>query len=95
MFMSIATFCEAREQEVSFQKSLLTAVAGQGAVIFRKHGAKVQGSDKKLTEQQFLSSSSFNIVGGALKMCPKSVPSEEKSKFDSMVKEIKGKLGKP
>ena len=31
---------------------------------------------------------SFNVVGGALKICPKNVPAKEKEKYNAMVKDI-------
>ena len=90
--MSVSTFCDARTQGVDFQKSLIISLAGQASAFFQKHGAKVQGSKEKVSEKQFISMSSFRVVGGALRVCPKSVPAEEKKKYDLMVKDIEKQL---
>ena len=90
--MSISTFCDARTQGVDFQKSLIISLAGQASAFFQKHGALVQGNKDKVSEKQFISMSSFRVVGGALRVCPKNVPSEEKKKYELMVKDIEKQL---
>lgn len=80
--MSIATFCEARAQEIDFSKSLAVALAGQLHVIYGKHGGLLPGTKDPLPEKQFLNNAGFMIVGGALKFCPKSVPAAEKERFE-------------
>ena len=87
--MSIVTFCDARALKIDFNKSLRVALAGQGHVIYGKHGGLIPGSKKPLPEKQFLNRASFLIVGGALKVCPKSVPVEEKERFEKVAASLK------
>ena len=82
--MSIATFCDARKLEIDFNKSLRVALAAQGHVIYGKHGGLVPGSTTPLPEEQFINKASFLIVGGALKVCPESVPAAEKARFEKV-----------
>ena len=89
--MSVVTFCQARQSKVDFENSLVISIAGQGAAVFTKHGGFVSGSKKKLSEKEFFDSTSFYVVSGALKMCPKSVPAEAKKKYDAALEEIKKK----
>ena len=87
--MSIATFCEAREQKIEFNKSLAVALAGQLHVIYGKHGGLLPGTKDPLPEKQFLNNAGFMIVGGALKFCPKSVPAAEKARFEKAAASLK------
>ena len=80
--ISIATFCEARGQEVDFKKSMAIAVAAQGYPVYSKHGGLVPGSTKPLEEKQFIGNASFMVMAGSLKICPKMVPAAEKAKFE-------------
>ena len=90
--MSVSTFCDARTREIDFQKSLIISLAGQASAFFQKHGGLVQGSKDKVSEKQFISMSSFRVVGGALNVCPENVPAEEKKKYNLMVKDIEKQL---
>ena len=87
--MSIATFCDARALKIDFSKSLRVALAGQGHVIYGKHGGLIPGLKTPLPEKQFLNRASFLIVGGALKLCPKSVPAAEKKRFEEAAASLK------
>ena len=89
MSMSVVTFCQARQSKVDFENSLVISISGQGAAVFTKHGGFVSGLKKKLSEKEFFESTSFYVVSGALKMCPKSVPAEAKKKYDAALEEIK------
>tara|TARA_B000000565_G_C23606472_1_gene309362 strand:- start:77 stop:481 length:405 start_codon:yes stop_codon:yes gene_type:complete len=80
--ISIATFCEARGQEVDFKKSMAIAVAAQGYPVYSKHGGLVPGSTKPLEEKQFIGNASFMVMAGSLKICPQMVPAAEKAKFE-------------
>ena len=87
--MSIATFCDARQLEIDFNKSLRVALAGQGHVFFGKHGGLIPDSKTPLSEEQFINRASFLIVAGALKACPKSVPAAEKARFEKAAASLK------
>ena len=87
--MSIVTFCDARALEIDFNKSLRVALAGQGHVIYGKHGGLIPGSKTPIQEKQFVNRASFLIVGGALKICPKSVPAAEKKRFEETAASLK------
>ena len=87
--MSLATFCDARELKIDFGKSLRVALAGQGRVIYGKHGGLIPGAKAPLPEKEFVNIASFSIVGGALKVCPKSVPAEEKERFEKLSASLK------
>ena len=50
MTISVVTFCEARGQGVSFDKSIPVALAGQVSAVFQKHGGVVPGSSEPLSE---------------------------------------------
>ena len=85
--ISIAAFCEARGQEIDFQKSLAVAVATQGYPIFSKHGGLVLDSSKPLEEKQFISNAVRMIMTGSLKGCPKMIPADEKARFEKAMQE--------
>ena len=89
--ISIATFCEARGQNIDFQKSMLVAVAAQGYPIFSKHGGLVPGSTKPLEEKQFIGNASYMVMAGSMEMCPKMIPADQKAKFEKAVAEMKKK----
>ena len=86
--ISIATFCKARELEIDFRKSMVVSVSALAAAFFEKHGALIEGNETKINEQQFVGMSSFNVVRGALRVCAKNVPVEEKEKYNLMLNEM-------
>ena len=89
--ISVATFCEARGQEIDFQKSVAVAVAAQGYPIFSKHGGLVPGSAKPLEEKQFINNAVRMVLAGSLQICPKMMPAEERAKFEKAMAEAKKK----
>ena len=89
--ISIATFCEARGQNIDFQKSMAVAVAAQGYPIFSKHGGLVPGSTKPLEERQFIGNASLMVMAGSMDFCPKMIPADQKAKFEKAVAEMKKK----
>ncbi len=80
--MSIAAFCEARNQKVDFKKSMGIAISVQAYPIFSKHGGLVPNAKKPLDEKQFIPGAWMMIMSGSLNLCPKSVPAAEKKRFE-------------
>ena len=91
MTISIVTFCEARGQGVSFDKSIPVALAGQASAVFQKHGGVVPGSSQPLTEEQFFKTSPFMLVGGAMKVCKDQVPADQQKKFEKAAAELRAR----
>ena len=87
--ISIAAFCEARGQNIDFQKSMAVAVAAQGYPIFSKHGGLVPGSTKPLEEKQFIGNATYMVMAGSMQFCPKMIPADQKAKFEKAVAEMK------
>ena len=94
MTISIVTFCEARGQGISFDKSIPVALAGQASAVFQKHGGVVPGSSQPLTEEQFFKTSPFMLVGGAMKVCKDQVPADQQKKFEKAAAELKARSKK-
>ena len=89
--ISVATFCQAREQNIDFQKSMIVAVAAQGFPIFSKHGGLVPGYIKPLEEKQFIANAQLMVMAGSMDFCPKMIPADQKAKFEKAVAEMKKK----
>ena len=83
--ISVAAFCEARNQKVDFQKSINIAVSTQGYPVFSKHGGFIDGNPKPVKQKEFIGGAYVMIMSGALSLCPKSVPPAEKAKFEKAI----------
>ena len=94
MTISVVTFCEARGQGVSFDKSIPVALAGQASAVFQKHGGVVPGSSEPLSEEQFFKTSPFMLIGGAMKVCKDQVPADQQKKFEKAAAELKSRSKK-
>lgn len=87
--ISVAAFCEARNQKVDFQKSINIAVSTQGYPVFSKHGGLVPGNPKPVQQKEFISGAYVMIMSGALSLCPTSVPPAQKAKFEKAIEASK------
>ena len=87
--MGASYLCIASKAEVGFSKSLGIASATFANVIMGKHGGIIKElGNKKLTQKKLYNSGTFQIVGGALNICPESIPKKIKKDYEKKLKQI-------
>ena len=87
--MGASYLCIASKAEVEFSKGLGIASATFANVIMGKHGGIIKElGNKKLTQQKLFNSGSYQIVGGALNICPESIPKKIKKDYEKKLKQI-------
>jgi len=90
--IGVNILCRARLAEIEFPKALGISAATFADVILQKHGGAVEEMPgKKLTAKQLYLSAEVQILEGAIKFCPDSVPEEAKKKFSDFVDRQKSK----
>ena len=87
--MGASYLCIASKAEVEFSKGLGIASATFANVIMGKHGGIIKElGNKKLTQRKLYNSGTFQIVGGALNICPESIPKKIKKDYEKKLKQI-------
>ena len=87
--MGASYLCIASKAEVEFSKGLGIASATFANVIMGKHGGIIKElGNKKLTQKKLYNSGTFQIVGGALNICPESIPKKIKKDYEKKLKQI-------
>ena len=87
--MGASYLCIASKAEVEFSKGLGIASATFANVIMGKHDGIIKElGNKKLTQQKLFNSGSYQIVGGALNICPESIPKKIKKDYEKKLKQI-------
>ena len=87
--MGASYLCIASKAGVDFNKGLGVASATFANVIIGKHGGIIEelGSEK-LDEKKLYNAGTFQIVGSALNICPKSIPKEIKNDYEKGLKKL-------
>ena len=87
--IGISYFCLARQAKVEFPQSISIASNNYALIISKKHGGFIEETgDKKLTNDQLYQGSYFQLVEGAIQLCPSLVPEDEKKKFSEAIEQI-------
>ena len=87
--MGASYLCIASKAEVEFSKGLGIASATFANVIMGKHGGIIKElGNKKLTQKKLYNSGTFQIVGGALNICPENIPKKIKKDYEKKLKQI-------
>ena len=87
--MGASYLCIASKAEVDFKKGLGIASATFANVIMGKHGGIIKElRNKNLTQKKLYNSGTFQIVGGALNICPESIPKKIKKDYEKKLKQI-------
>ena len=87
--IGISYLCLARKAEVEFPKSISIASNNFALIVSKKHGGLIEEiEDKQLTIDQIYQGSYFQLVEGAIQLCPNQVPEEEKTKFLKAVEKL-------
>ena len=87
--MGASYLCIASKAEVEFSKGLGIASATFANVIMGKHDGIIKElGNKKLTQKKLYNSGTFQIVGGALNICPESIPKKIKKDYEKKLKQI-------
>ena len=91
--MGITYICSAsvKGNESDFEKSLIVAANLFSTVIQQKHGGFIkEGKNKKqqVDPKLLQGNIAFQLVGGALNICPDSVPKEIEKEFRNQYKKI-------
>ena len=87
--MGASYLCIASKAEVDFKKGLGIASATFANVIIGKHGGVIKElGNEKLNEKKLYNAGTFQIVGSALNICPKSIPKEIKNNYEKRLEQI-------
>ena len=87
--MGASYLCIASKAEVDFNKGLGIASATFANVIIGKHGGVIEElGNKKLDEKKLYNAGTFQIVGSALNICPKSIPKNIKNDYEKRLKQL-------
>ena len=91
--MGITYICSAsvKGNESDFEQSLIVAANLFSTVIQQKHGGFIkEGKNKKqqIDPKVLQGNIAFQLVGGALNVCPNSVPKEIENEFRNQYKKI-------
>ena len=87
--MGASYLCISSKAEVDFNKGLGIASATFANVIMGKHDGIIKElGNKKLTQKKLYNSGTFQIVGGALNICPESIPKKIKKDYEKKLKQI-------
>ena len=87
--MGASYLCISSRAEVDFNKGLGIASATFANVIIGKHGGVIEElGNKKLDEKKLYNAGTFQIVGSALNICPKSIPKNIKKDYEKRLKEL-------
>ena len=84
--IGVNILCRARLAEIEFPKAIGISAATFADVILQKHDGRVEEMPgTKLNAKQLYLSAEVQIIEGAIKFCPDSVPKEAKDKFNDFV----------
>ncbi len=84
--IGVNILCRARLADIEFPKAIGISAATFADVILQKHDGLVEEiPDTKLSAKQLYLSAEVQIIEGALKFCPDSIPLEAKEKFNEFV----------
>ena len=87
--MGASYLCIASKAEVEFSKGLGIASATFANVVIGKHGGIIKElGNKKLTQKKLYNLGTFQIVGGALNICPESISKKIKKDYEKKLKQI-------
>ena len=87
--MGASYLCISSKAEVPFTKGLGIASATFANVIIGKHGSLVKElGDEKIDDKRLYNAGTFQIVGGALDICPDSIPKDVKRDYDKQLKQL-------
>ncbi len=82
--------CIAREADVEFSKAIAIASTNFTDIIDKRHGGLIlEVGQDKLTLDQIYSGTYFQLVEGAIQLCPDKVPEEIKAKYKDAVQKFK------
>ena len=97
--MGISYVCSATRKgiDMDFRKSLSVASTTFVTVVQQKHGGVIvegkKKKEKKVDPKTLYQNVSFRLIGGALNVCPNSVPDKIENEFKTELKRIQ-KLNK-
>ena len=87
--MGASYLCISSKAEVPFTKGLGIASATFANVIIGKHGSIVKElGDEKIDDKRLYNAGMFQIVAGALDICPDDIPKDVKSDYDKQLKQL-------
>ena len=87
--MGASYLCIASKAEVDFKKGLGIASATFANVIIGKHGGAIRElGNEKLDEKKLYNAGTYQIVGSALNICPKSIPKDIKNDYEKRLKQL-------
>ena len=87
--MGASYLCIASKAEVDFKKGLGIASATFTNVIIGKHGGAIKElGNEKIDEKKLYNAATFQIIGSALNICPKSNPKNIKNDYEKSLKEL-------
>ena len=90
--IGISYFCLARQSKIKFPESISIASKNFALIVSNKHGGLIEEiGDKKLTNEEIYNGSYFQLIEGAIQLCPDQVPEEDKKKFLKAVEQINKK----
>ena len=86
--MGASYLCISSRAEVDFKKGLGISSSTFAAVINGKHGGAIKElGSKKLDEKSLYNIGLFQIIGGALNICPESIPKDIKNEYEIKLKQ--------
>ena len=87
--MGASYLCISSKAEVPFTKGLGIASATFANVIIGKHGSLVKElGDEKIDDKRLYNAGTFQIVAGALDICPDSIPKDVKRDYEKQLKQL-------
>ncbi len=87
--MGASYLCIASKAEVDFKKGLGIASATFTNVIIGKHGGAIKElGNEKIDEKKLYNAATFQIIGSALNIWPKSIPKNIKNDYEKSLKEL-------
>ena len=90
--IGVSYFCLARQAKVEFNQSISIATNNFTLIVSQKHGGLIEEiGDKKLTNDQVYQGSYFQLIEGAIQLCPDQVPDEDKKEFLKAVEKLNQK----
>ena len=82
--------CNARSEEVEFSKAVRTSVRTYAQVLQGKHGGVVASQgEEQLPIKQIYGAAEFQVISGAMRFCPESVPDDVKTLFEEAIEKEK------
>ena len=87
--MGASYLCIATKAKVDFSKGLGIASATFANVIIGKHDGFIKElGDEKLNQKRLYNAGTFQILGSAINICPKSIPKKFKNDYKKKLNEI-------